>query len=130
MSFTLRFPHSPLMSISPGKSKKFPVPSISIQSSSSSIAAILSDWGVSSSIKTWFSSKIKFEHSLFAKEVSYILLHVKISLCFTSSVKTFVEKVNDWLIETNNFLIGGCIFVLNTDWQRNNWMLITHFNKS
>ena len=47
------------------------------------------------------------------------------SLCFTSSVKTFVNKVNDWLIKTNSFLIGEFIFVLNTDWQKNNWMLIT-----
>ena len=52
-----------------------------------------------------------------------MLFHVIISLCFTRSVKTFVNKVNDWLIKTNGFLIGEFIFVLNTDWRRNNWML-------
>ena len=54
-----------------------------------------------------------------------MLFHVIISLCFTRSVKTFVNKVNDWLIKTNGFLIGEFIFVLNTDWRRNKWMLIT-----
>ena len=37
---------------------------------------------------------------------------------------------NDWLIKTNSSPIGEFIFILNTDWQRNNWMLIHHFCKS
>ena len=127
---TLRFSYSSLMNISPGKYNKFPISSIWIPSSSSSTVATLFDWGVSSSMKTWFSWKIKLEHLLFAKEVSYILFHVMISLCFTSSVKTFVNEVNNWLIKINGFLIGEVIFVLNTDWRRNNWMVITHFKKS
>ena len=27
---------------------------------------------------------------------------------------------NDWLIETNSFLIGELIFILNTDWMAKN----------
>ena len=98
--------------ISPGKSNKFPIPSISIPSSSPWTVKTLFDWRVSSSMKMWFSSKIKLERSLFVKEISYILFHVILSLCFASSVKTFVNKVNDWLIKTNNFLISKFIFVL------------------
>ena len=58
-----------------------------------------------------------------------------------SAVKKFVNKVltclasiklsqNDWLIKTNSSPIGEFILILNTDWQRNNWMLVKHFYKS
>ena len=40
---TLRFPHSPLMNISPGKSNKLPIPFISIPCSSSSTVTTLFD---------------------------------------------------------------------------------------
>ena len=30
---------------------------------------------------------------------------------------------NDWLIENNSFPIGEFIFIFNTDWQRNNWIM-------
>ena len=63
--------------------------------------------------------------------VSYILFHIIRPICFFSSVKKFVNKVNDaWLIKTNSFPIGEFIFIVNADWRRTNWMLITHFNKS
>ena len=33
------------------------------------------------------------------------------------------SKIQHWLIETNSFLIGEFIFILNADWLgRNNWM--------
>ena len=33
------------------------------------------------------------------------------------------SKIKHWLIETNSFLIGEFIFILNADWLgRNNWM--------
>ena len=35
-------------------------------------------------------------------------------ICFFSSVKKCVNKVNDWLIKTNSFLIGAFIFILDT----------------
>ena len=53
-----------------------------------------------------------------------------IPICFFRSIKKFVSKGNDWLIKTNSSLIGKFIFILNTDWGRNSWMLMTHFNKS
>ena len=76
------------------------------------------------------------------KDVSYILFHIIIPICFFRSVEKFLNKVfdiclasikqsqNDWLIKTNSSPIGEFTFILNTDWQRNNWMLINHFNKS
>ena len=77
-----------------------------------------------------YSSKIKLERFIFAKEISYFLFHIIRNICFFSSAKKFVNKVNDWLIKTDSFLNDKFIFILNTDWRRNNWMLITHFNKS
>ena len=53
-----------------------------------------------------------------------ILLHIIIPVCFFSSIKEFVNKVNDWLIKTYSFLIGEFILILNHDWRRNSWMLI------
>ena len=46
--------------------------------------------------------------SLFAKKVSCILLHIY----YFSSIKTFVNKVNDWLIKIFSFLIGELILIL------------------
>ena len=37
---------------------------------------------------------------------------------------------NDWLIKTNSSPIGEFIFILNTDWRGNNWILIHHFYKT
>ena len=59
----------------------------------------------------------------------YFILYYN-TYSFFSSVERFVNKVNDWLIKTNSFPIGEFIFILTNDWPRNNWMLITHFNKS
>ena len=64
------------------------------------------------------------------QQISCILFHIIIPICFFSSIKKFVNKGDDWLIETNSSLIGEFTFILNTDWRRNNWMLITHFDKS
>ena len=67
---------------------------------------------------------------LSAKEVPYILFYIIIPISFFGSVERFVNEVNDWLIKTDSFPIGGFIFILSTDWPRNNGMLITLFNKS
>ena len=50
-----------------------------------------------------------------------------ISISFYSFAEKFV--VSDWLIKTNSFPIGGLIFILNNDWQRNKWMLINQFQQ-
>ena len=96
------------MNISLGKSIKFPIPSISVPSSSSSnlFEGFIFQW------KHDFFRKLNLNVSLIAKKVSYILFPIIIPICFFSSVKKFVNKINDWLIKSNSFLIDEFIFIL------------------
>ena len=83
---TLRFTHSSLMSISPGKTTNFPIPSLSILPSSSSNITTLSGGDLLLQRKRYFLWKYNLNVSIFAREVFCNLSHIIYLLAFVNKV--------------------------------------------
>ena len=68
--------------------------------------------------------KVKLKKIQKPQYLQTLSLICRICVCFSRSLKKFVTKGNqlpefDWLIETNSFLIGDFILIVDIDWTEN-----------